>query len=235
VRNARLLVLDMDTIGKVTEGIADVVSMCAKAELRGVTVRLTDEDAFYETTLHVPDTIGRDVEVIISAYRRKPETATPVSGLCRKGMRQQSKARVALVHIYLNSDFRWAFLAMPMVTRMIHSILAHEMTHAREIHPARKMPPREAGTIQPSEKWMRKYADDYDDVRARMRQIYVDIYKEVTERVARGERLDRAITTALDRSLSWTYIDQYMSKRARDTTLKGLMTSFEDEGIGRPS
>jgi len=229
-RNARLLPIDMELVDELAEGIAGSLRACAMAERSSRPPTIPDGTFIFEAVANVVDTRGRPVEVLIRACRTNFASMSPVSGDCRWG-KYQDGSLAAIVTVKLSSDFTWTFLATPTIISMVRSTLAHEMTHAMEATRPGKAPYRGEGNV-PTSKWLKWYGAVPHEVRARMRQVYMEIRPEVLVRLGRGEPLGSAISASLEGSVIWKYEELGTGRAGLNTLLKGVVTAFEDEGFG---
>jgi hypothetical protein len=221
----------MDLVDEFTEGIAMSLRACAMAERSPRPPTIPDGTVIFEAATDVVDTRGRPVEVLVSARRMKIKSLSPVSGHCQWGSYWDGSL-VAVIGVKLNSNFTWTFLATPTIISTIRGTLAHEMTHAREGTRPSKEPYRGDEDEMPSARWLKWYGAVPHEIRARMRQIYMEVRPEVLARLGRGESPGPAISAALEGSVTWKYEELGASRSRLNALLKGLVTAFEDEGLG---
>lgn len=128
----------------------------------------------------------------------------------------------------------WASISGPKNLAEIRATLEHEIVHATDV-----AEPVTRADLSGSEASLRRYYNDWFELRAHMSDTLNDIRSAFAEKLrsalGKGTPLPRAVGEALDFSLgkseTWRRMDRYLTPRSRNLILKGLVTALEDEGI----
>ena len=134
-----------------------------------------------------------------------------------------------MIVVYLNSFMSPQTLrAMPkrLVEAELYRILMHELTHAADVLPARG-----SASLGTREEFKRKHHNHPAEVKALMRDVVTQVDETVREWMGEGMPFGTALQFALLDS-KWVDIKDYLTRKNRNTILKGVYTYFEDRGIG---
>lgn len=195
-----------------------------------------NRDPFFRDFITIPNFSGKDIEVVVAfASKLGPRARMVVDGGFGYGLRGPFKGK-PFVTINLNAMYPWAAIANPNYSeKKIRAAIMHELTHAADKLVPLKNLPSSKGMPDPGEVDMVEYANNPNEVRAHMREIYEEIRSLVHKIMATKHGDDwgvaGAVTRMLNNSDAWGRVEPYLTRQNRNRILKGLITAFEDDGL----
>ncbi len=123
------------------------------------------------------------------------------------------------VVVYSNPQMgRKSFKGYPLLEADLYRILAHELTHAHD-HIAKY-----------SKSSRKDYYNQPTEVRALMRDVLTQVQEPLKEYLDLGMVFKVALKYALQDCHKWKRAEPYLTRKSKNTVLKGLITALEDLG-----
>jgi hypothetical protein len=189
-----------------------------------------------EDSIVLKDPLGQDREIgilIISEPSRSGQWFT--GGAAGHFKRGPHKGQPVIV-IQLNGKYPWSTFADPKVAKKhLSELLLHELTHALDPISGPDLPIQ--GRIPAEEEVdLTGYYNDPREVRAYMRNLYEAIGPSVRKvmegPLAKTWGLGGTITRLLRPNQTWQDMEPHLTRQNKNRILKGIVTAFEDEGLG---
>ena len=195
----------------------------------------THRDAIAMDAIHIEDVFGNEKEVLVALIAKPGAGGFVLGGGFGHVKRGRDKGKPIII-VQLNGAYTWEGLLNARMSRDdLRNVLMHELSHAAD------KAKRETGAVQgriptSGEIDMAEYVNDPSEVRAHMRELYEELRTTVTKVMGTslGEMwgLGGTITRLIRDNRTWKEIEPHLTRGNRNRILKGLVTAFEDEGVG---
>jgi len=198
-------------------------------------------EAILMDTVHVLTVEGQKKEVTVILTSGKGSARPFVSGGGFGTVKDGPHKGTPIILIQLDGRETWGTYGdTKKVGMALLSTLMHEITHAMDKVAVKDTDPTFQGGVIPnaSDLDLHAYYNHPNEVRAYMREIYEELRPLVIltlthEKYRKDWTLAEAITKIIGGIDRWRRMEPYLTQQNRNRILKGIVTAFEDEGLGK--
>lgn len=194
----------------------------------------THRNPFLSVEMTLRNVMGEDLTVMV-ALISSPGGVGIVKGGAFGHFKRGPQKGQPIVILEINGSYTWGLLAnQSAALPEMRSVLMHELTHAADTKAL--VPGEVQGRIPSAEEIdYTAYINDPKEVRAHMREIFEDLRPMVLRvrdtKLYSEWGLGGTVQRFLRSNNTWKQIEPHLTRRSRNTILKGIITAFEDEGF----
>ena len=203
--------------------------------------RVGVQEAILMDTVHVLTVEGQKKEVTVILTSGKGSARRFISGGGFGTVKEGPHKGTPIIIVQLDGRETWGTYGdFKTVGFAFMSTLMHEITHAMDKVVVKETDPTFQGGVIPnaSDLDLNAYYNQPNEVRAYMRELFEELRPLVTqilthEKYRKDWTLAETITKVIGGIDRWRRMKPYLTQQNRNRILKGIVTAFEDEGLGK--